>query len=131
MDGKPFKLGDVTPGKVTVIQFYAGACCDDQLPGTNRVFLDGRADGVSVLAVNVLDPEEVVREQIDRLGLAFQVALDPMRVTVKRYDVLRLPTTFLIDAGGIVRAKIVGQVSEGDLARRVNKILNLSNPENP
>ncbi len=128
MDGKPFKLGDMTPGKVTVVQFYAGACCDDQLPATNQVYLDARGDGVSVLAVNVLDPEEVVREQIERLGLAFQVALDPMRITVKRYDVLRLPTTFIIDGAGVVRGKIVGRVSREDLARRVKAALDSTQP---
>lgn len=129
--GNPFSWEDVTPGKVRLLQFYSGSCCGAQLPETNRFFLEDRTDAVSVIALNVLDSPETVRKQIDDLGLALPVALDQSRSTSGRYCLSRLPTTFLIDSDGIVRARIVGRVSREELARQVDSLLDaLPDPEN-
>ena len=123
LDGNPFSWEDVPAAKVYLLQFYANSCCADQLPATSELYREYQAKGLSVIAVNVLDSPESVREQIEQLALELPIALDQARSTSGRYCLARLPTTFFLDPGHIIRAKIVGQASREELARHVEFFL--------
>lgn len=65
---------------------------DDQ-PGVRQP--DGRIEGL-------------VSEFVERYGLTFPVVVDPTGETERRFDTEYLPTTFLIDRQGRIRAREVG-----------------------
>ncbi len=48
-------------------------------------------------------------------NLPFPVLLDSTGATVKRYDIVRYPTTLLVDPNGV----LVGEGDEKDLARKL------------
>lgn len=83
-----------------------------------RVYDEHRDEGLEILAVAVDDQpgirqpdgriEGLVSEFVDRLGLSFPVVVDPTGDTERRFDTQYLPTTFLIDREGRVRAREVG-----------------------
>lgn len=54
-----------------------------------------------------------------KLGVGYPAALDEDSKIAKRYGVVGLPTTFLIDGQGIVRGKIVGEADAAILSASV------------
>ena len=60
-----------------------------------------------------------------RLTLMYPPLVDPTRETIKAYGVydkgadIALPAVFIVDGGGVVRAKLIGTASERPPARLV------------
>ena len=80
-----------------------------------RVYERYRDAGLEIVAVAVDDRagpfprvEDLVRDFVDQLGLTFPIFLDPTGDTERRLGVSALPTTFLIDRDGRIRAREVG-----------------------
>lgn len=61
-----------------------------------------RAEGLEMLAVNVLESEDVAREFIDEFGFTYPVPMDRNGRVMLRYGVRAYPTTYLIDREGYV-----------------------------
>lgn len=112
MDGKEIKLSDFR-GKVVVLDFWASWCgpCRESMPHTQDVASKLAAQGQTVfLAVDDGEPESnfnkwVAANRSQFQNLRFAHATD---VSSKLYKVSGIPTQFVIDRGGVVRASFVG-----------------------
>lgn len=83
-----------------------------------RIYEEYEDDGLEILAVAVDDEPGVrqpdgridglVSDFVERYGLTFPVVVDPTGGTEQRLGTEYLPTTFLIDREGNIRAREVG-----------------------
>lgn len=121
-DAPDFELQDVNgnlvnlsdfQGSPVVLNFWASWCgpCVRELPMFQRYYDQLQPEFV-VMAVNNQESQEEVNAFANQLGLTFEVLLDPEAKVHNQYQAFALPTTYFIDAGGIVRAKHVGLLSE-------------------
>ena len=82
------------------------------------VYRRHRDRGLTILAVNVLQPPEMVRPFVEQTGISYEVLLDRQGEVTRHYRVMGLPVTYLIDRQGIIRARIVGE-STAEVFERV------------
>lgn len=116
LDGALVRLSELR-GRAVVLNFWATWCqpCRAEMP-----LLDDRSRtlaerGLVVLGANFDEPEEDVRAFRDELGLTFPLLLDPGGEIQSLYRVIGYPTTYFIDADGMIRAVHLGVMDEAQL----------------
>lgn len=109
IDGEELTLSDFR-GKMVMVNFWLSGCkpCVVEMPHLQAVFKNWSDEGLVILAINVRESAETVQSFIDSQGLTFPVLLDSEGVVDEVYQPSLFPTTFFIDAEGIIR-----QVQEG------------------
>jgi peroxiredoxin len=107
--GAPVSLGALR-GKPVLVNFWATWCkpCEDEMPAMERLYRSLHADGFELLAISVDTGEPEVVTFRDRLGLTFPILRDPDRRVSTRYQALRFPESWLIDADGTLVARFIG-----------------------
>ena len=119
LDGQTFQLSELR-GKPVVINFWATWCgpCRSEMPSLQTAAM--RFDG-EVVVVGVDQGEEVAPVQafVDELGVTFPIALDTEMTVGARYNVKGMPTTFFVDADGVIRHLWVGEMNSVILAEGI------------
>ncbi|MDH3944797.1 MAG: TlpA family protein disulfide reductase, partial [Anaerolineae bacterium] len=69
----------------------------------------------TILALNFAEPEELVREFAQELGLSFPIFLDDNGVIQELYQVRGYPSSVFIDPDGIIRIIHIGIMTDGQL----------------
>ena len=126
LNGKTVQLKDLR-GKPVLLNFWATWCqaCKEELPSMQRLHEMMKDEGVQVIAVSIdrADPEKV-REYIDHYKVTFPVLLDPDQETRRRYFIMGLPTSYLIDAEGNLRGFVSGSRDwDSETSQKVMRIL--------
>jgi peroxiredoxin len=109
---------DTVDGRVAVVRFWAtwSPRARESIVSFARLYDRYGSEGVRFVAVSVDGdapaPDEVVRV----VGARFTLAWDPTRDVARRWEVGHVPSTFLIDRVGIVRAVFTGDDSVRDEA---------------
>jgi len=125
LDGKVISLRDFR-GRPVLLNFWASWCgpCRFEMPFLENVYRARSGEGLVVLAVNLQESPERVREFVERMGISFPVLLASSPEVPLAYNIRSLPTTFFIDKNGIIRdIKIGAFPNEMELARRLSKIM--------
>ena len=106
-------------GQTVLLNFWASWCppCRQEWPELRAFARRTDIRGIIVLSVNVEEPPEVVRDFAGEEPPPFPVLLDGDSGVSDRYRVTALPTTFLIDADGVVRQVIPGNLDAAALER--------------
>ena len=130
LDGHPLRLSDLR-GNVVVLNFWGVWCgpCVQEMPELEAFAADARGRRVRVLAVNSGiggETQDAIRRFLSLHHLAIPVALDAGRTAYRAFGVRALPTTILIDANGVIRARRVGFAATAHyrdwLAREVRRL---------
>jgi peroxiredoxin len=103
VDGEEMSLSDFR-GRVVVLDFWGSWCgpCIGQLPALNAV-AEEFGERVAVLGV-MSDPPQTARQAVAEHGVQFRNWVDGRRgPIVKEWNIDSWPTTFLIDADGVIR----------------------------
>ncbi len=106
-------------GKVVLLNFWASFCtpCREEMPALEALWQDYREQGLVVLAIAAdrgsIDP---VRSFVEAGNYSFPIPLDPDGVVRKQYEVMALPTTYLIGREGHFTGRVLG-VREWNSAR--------------
>ena len=92
-------------GKVVLVNFWASWCtpCIEEMPSIQRLAELMRDRPFAVIGVNVAEGERRVKGWVERLGIDFPVLLDADSAVFHRWGGTVLPTTYLLDGGGVVR----------------------------
>jgi thiol-disulfide isomerase/thioredoxin len=108
-DGDSHRLQDYR-GKVVVLNFWATWCppCVEEIPSLGRLQRAFSADELVVLSIDVGENSEDVAAFLQKIPADFPVLLNPDGTAVKQWNVIAFPTTFIIDAGGIIRLAYFG-----------------------
>lgn len=96
-------------GKVVVLDFWASWCvvCRRTSPILNRWFRESKSQDVVFLGISN-ETMEAVSQGVASFGMEYPVAADPEETTFSAYEASSLPTLFVLDRRGIVRAVEVG-----------------------
>jgi thiol-disulfide isomerase/thioredoxin len=101
--GAEVRLPEAVRGRVTVIDLFATWCgpCRESLPALER--LRRRFPAVTFVSIGEDDDAARLAPFLRSLGVGARVLHDPGRRAYARLGAHRLPTTYLIDARGVVR----------------------------
>lgn len=98
--------------KAIVLSFFATWCqpCKEDLKYLQKVQNQHGSQGLQVLGVLTQDSakESEVRVFLQKLRVHLPVLMDEDGIIGKRYGLIGLPCNFMIDKGGILRAKYLG-----------------------
>ena len=119
LDGAQMRTGG-TSGKVTVLNFWATWCppCRAETPDLVTAYGRLHARGVAFLGIDTTETAPIVKTFLSAKGVPYPVALAGPDV-YNAYGIAYIPTTIVLDAAGVVRARWIGQVKPDQLARYV------------
>lgn len=131
-DGGSWALGEARGGGV-ILNFWASWCppCRAEMPALERVHNELADEGIEVLALNVTrqDSEAAARAFAAELGLNLPIGFDRTGEIERLYRVRALPTTFFIDADGVIRSVVIGgPMREALLRAEAEALLEGSSP---
>lgn len=78
--------------------------------------------GVQILAVNIAQSDFEVKQYAEQRDLTFPIVIDKNKSVMEAYNVIPLPTTFLVNAEGNIEKIITGEMSEEDIASYMEQI---------
>jgi thiol-disulfide isomerase/thioredoxin len=104
MGGKNLKLSEMT-GNVVLINFWASWCgpCREEMPLLNALHKKYQPLGFTVLGVNVEENVDGARSFLKNVPVDFPILLDNTNEVSKRYKVVAMPTTVVVDRDGNMR----------------------------
>ncbi len=102
--GKNLKLSEYA-GNVVLLNFWASWCgpCRLEMPYLNALNNKYQALGFIVLGVNVEENTDKARNYLNDIPVDFPILFDDKNIVSKRYDVVAMPTTVIIDRNGNMR----------------------------
>ncbi len=111
LNDKQLRLSDYR-GKVVFLNFWATWCkpCREEMPSMEVLFKNFEKDGLVILAVSIdrVTTKKEIPPFVKGLNLTFPVLIDSWGQTDKRYKLMGVPETYIIDQQGILREKIIG-----------------------
>lgn len=113
-------------GKPLIINFWATWCrpCRDELPAFNRAWAKVKDQGIQMLAINVGEDPNTVFTFIKNFPIDFKILLDPESDELDNWQMIGLPTTYVLNAKGEVVYQAIGERAWDD-DRLLTKILAL------
>ena len=112
LDGETFKLSDYT-GEMVMLNFWASWCppCRVEMPHMETYYQEFKEEhNIEILAVNMTTLErgskDKVPEFVDKHGLTFPILMDEEGDVKDLYDVMVYPTTYIVNAKGIITDKV-------------------------
>ncbi len=114
-------------GEPVVLNFWATWCepCKDEMPHFQQVYdRYSKTDSLNVIAVNMNETADKASAFFNEYKLTFPSLIDVNQsVTVGKYGILGLPTTYFIDSKGIIKYVKIGPIlTETELAARLETI---------
>ena len=116
LDGDEVHLAELR-GKPVILNFWATWCppCRREMPALEVIWQQHKRGDVMVLGVDQGESVGIVSQYVrQNVGVTFPLLLDRRQDVGDLYLVRSLPTTFFIDAEGIIRAIRVGGPMELD-----------------
>ena len=126
LDGNTVRLSELR-GQPVFINFWATWCppCREEMPEIQKVY-EEKGKKVKFLAIDLSGTEkstESVRRFLSSNGYTFPVLLDQDGSVAQRYLVRAIPTSFFIDAQGVVSYKHTGPMTRAAMEQVIRKIL--------
>jgi peroxiredoxin len=92
-------------GKVVLLNFWASWCppCVQELPSMQRLYEKLQGQAFEILAADISESPDTVRQFLARFNLTFPVLLDPTGQTTAAWKVYVFPSTYIIDTSGNIR----------------------------
>jgi peroxiredoxin len=124
LGGEPVSLSDYS-GQVVLVNMWATWCppCKAEMPTIHEYYQAHRDDGFVVLAVNSQEQAASVNSFIQATGFTFPVLLDDRATVMDQYNVLGLPTSFIIDRHGTIQHTHTGQITKDQLEQYIDPLL--------
>ena len=109
LDGGSFALASLK-GKVVVLDFWASWCipCRSSFPFFDSLQHKFASQGLAVVGLTLEEDGDAVATFLDDIPVAFQIVRDPSGRAGEAFDVVAMPTTFLLDRNGKVAARFEG-----------------------
>jgi peroxiredoxin len=128
LEGSDFD-SSLLAGQVAVLNFWGSWCapCRVETPEFSEVWGDYSAAGVQFLGINVKETDrQFALAFIDRFGIGFPSLYDPrgeVALAFRDYPANAVPSTIMLDTEGRVAAVYTGEISQDDLRRVLDLLL--------
>jgi peroxiredoxin len=111
-------------GKAYVVAFWASWCdpCRKELPVVQQVYA-AHHGALPVVGVTFQDPQSDSRAFVQEHHITFPITPDDGYRIAKAFGVVNVPTTFFVDAQGIVRDRVAGDGTAQDIQNAFNRFL--------
>ncbi len=99
-------------GKVVLVNFWASWCteCIEEMPSLNILYERFRKSDFVVLGISIDRNQSKLSDAMEKTNIAYPVLMDTKgEVFVKKFTVIGLPTSVLIDQQGLIRETIIGR----------------------
>lgn len=102
-------------GQPTIINFWATWCapCRAEMQALQSLY--ETTDDLRIIAVNLDEPEALVREWVRQNNLTYDVVIDRDDIIARRYAFRDPPSTFVLDAESRITSITYGAVQTEDL----------------
>jgi thiol-disulfide isomerase/thioredoxin len=121
LSGETFDLSEhfATDGRPIVLNFWASWCppCRAEMPDFDRVASEH--DDILVLGIAVEDDPAAALTFAAEIGVSYPLGIDETDTIAAKFPYLGLPTTWFIDADGIIVRQWTGMMSYEDLTARI------------
>lgn len=97
-------------GKVVFLNFWATWCgpCRAEMPSMQNLYESLGNDEFEIVAVNLQEGEDVVRDFVDQFGYTYPILLDSDGMIGGMYGARSIPTTYIVDKNGIILGGTIG-----------------------
>jgi peroxiredoxin len=115
-------------GKKVILNFWATWCppCRAEMPHLQTYYENyAKKDNVVIIAANTTyndQGKENIQTFINGLDLTFPILLMPDDSIIKLYEVLTIPSTFMIDTEGKIQHHIIGPLDEDAIRDYVTEL---------
>ena len=125
LKGAPVAIPDDYKGKVAVIHFFATWCtyCPKEVAALGSLVRKYGDKGVIACSVDVGESKDKVDSFAADQRISYPLLLDPASSVAKQYGVTGIPTTYVLDRSGVVRFRIIGEITLEGLDRIVRTLL--------
>ncbi len=111
MAGKNQQLSDYR-GKVIFLNFWATWCkpCKEEMPSMQVLWDNLKKEDFVMLAISMdrVTTTKEISPFVENLKLTFPILTDSWGQTDKRYKLMGVPETYIIDQNGVLREKVIG-----------------------
>ena len=111
LQGKTQRLSDYR-GKVVFLNFWATWCkpCKEEMPSMQVLWENLKNQDFMMLAVSMdrVTTTKDIPSFVESLKLSFPILTDSWGQTDKRYKLMGVPETYIIDQNGVLREKVIG-----------------------
>jgi peroxiredoxin len=123
--GKPVALPDDFKGKVVLIHFWATWCpfCIKEIRALESIYGSYREKGLVPLSVNVGEDSQTIAAFLKSEPVSYPILMDPNSEAARQCGVTGLPTTFICDRNGVIKYKIIGEITKSGIERLLVTLL--------
>ncbi len=116
---------DKYKGSPVVLNFWASWCapCKREAPDLEKTYNFFKNRGVAFIGIASDDTKDNALKFVEEFKITYPNGMDEEEVVSKKYSVLTLPITFVIDREGNISFKKVGQIDEDRLKKEIRKVL--------
>lgn len=111
VDGSEVTLTDLR-GEHVLVNFWASWCapCKAETPALQSLHED-RPDDLVVVGINMQEPPDTARAFAEQFAVSYPIVLDRDGDVTNAYRLTGPPTSFLIDAEGVIVAIFIGELT--------------------
>ena len=97
-------------GKVVYLDFWASWCkpCRTSFPWMNKMQNKYASQGFEVVSINLDQDISAITKFLEKYPASFHILLDPDGVVAERYELVGMPSSYLIDKKGELRKTHTG-----------------------
>ncbi|WP_226666110.1 TlpA family protein disulfide reductase [Metabacillus litoralis] len=115
LSGETISLSDFK-GDLIILNFWTTWCtyCQEEMAELNKFSKENNSSNVHLIGINVTSSEQSeksVEQFIKHFDVPFPIGLDESGKIAKKYKLIGIPTTLIIDENGMIQNKIMGPVT--------------------